>query len=47
MLGFGGYPFAFGFCGNKNHFAPKTMVGNLAIFSDLNKYVKLPFNIGR
>jgi hypothetical protein len=44
MLGFGGYPFAFLFCGNKNHIAPKIMVV-FGSFNDLDKKVKL-FIIG-
>lgn len=46
MLWFGGNPVVFLFCGNKNRLAPKRMV-EFGSFNDLNKYMKLPFNIGR
>lgn len=46
MLRFGGNPVVFLFLGNKNRLAPKIMVG-FGSFNDLNKYMKLPFNIGR
>ena len=46
MLRFGGNPVVFLSCGNKNRLAPKIMVG-FGSLNDLNKYMKLPFNIGR
>lgn len=41
---FGGNPVVFLFCGNKNRLAPKIMV-EFGSFNDLNKYMKLPFDM--